>query len=165
MRKITNRKAVSPVIATVILVAVAITVSVAVSYWMSGISAQYTQFEKVEIQTGYSQKDPTGLGWIITLDLKNSGSAAATISTIFINESPLDLSAYACLSLADANNTLELLATGMVAIGETLESGQTGTILVYVPVSAPGYLSSGTTLDLKLHSANGNDYIKLVKLV
>ncbi len=49
-----TRKAVSPVIATVILVAVAITVAVGVSYWMSGISSQYTQFEKVEIQTGYA---------------------------------------------------------------------------------------------------------------
>jgi flagellin-like protein len=32
-----KRKAVSPVIATVILVAVAITVAVGVSYWMGGI--------------------------------------------------------------------------------------------------------------------------------
>ncbi len=46
-----NRKAISPVIATVILVAVAITVAIAVSYWMSGITSSYTKFEKVEIET------------------------------------------------------------------------------------------------------------------
>jgi flagellin-like protein len=33
-----RRRAVSPVIATVILVAIAITVSVAVAYWMGGIA-------------------------------------------------------------------------------------------------------------------------------
>lgn len=36
--KLKKRRAVSPVIATVILVAVAITVAVGVSYWMSGIA-------------------------------------------------------------------------------------------------------------------------------
>jgi len=52
--KLRERRAISPVIATVILVAVAITVAVGVSYWMSGIAGQYTAFEKVEISTGYS---------------------------------------------------------------------------------------------------------------
>ena len=53
--KTIQRKAISPVIATVILVAVAISVSVAVSYWMGSIAGQYTSFEKVEIQTGYAE--------------------------------------------------------------------------------------------------------------
>lgn len=52
MENVRRRRAVSPVIGTVILVAVAITVSVAVSYWMGGIAGQYAKFEKVEVQTG-----------------------------------------------------------------------------------------------------------------
>ena len=75
-----ERKAISPVIATVILVAVAITVAVGVSYWMGGISSQYTQFEKVEIQTGYATYDSGTENWNITLVIKNSGSADATIT-------------------------------------------------------------------------------------
>ena len=85
-----KRKAVSPVIATVILVAVAITVAVGVSYWMGGISAQYTQFEKVEISTGYSvviAGPPSG--WHILMSLKNSGSATATITHVFVNDVPI----------------------------------------------------------------------------
>ncbi len=50
MKILKNRKAVSPVIATVILVAVAITISVAVAYWMGGISSQYTKFENLDQQ-------------------------------------------------------------------------------------------------------------------
>ncbi len=50
----------SPVIATVILVAVAITVAVAVAYWMGGIASQYTKFEKVEIQTGVCTWNKSG---------------------------------------------------------------------------------------------------------
>ena len=54
--KLKNRKGLSPVIATVILVAVAITVAVSVAYWMSSIAGQYTTFEKVEIPAHYSRR-------------------------------------------------------------------------------------------------------------
>ena len=160
MRKITNRKAVSPVIATVILVAVAITVSVAVSYWMSGISAQYTQFEKVEIQTGYSTRvtaSPTG--WNAILELKNSGSATATITTVFVNEMPLDSGSYDNSSIVDG-----YITTSIPDAGLTLTSGNSSYVYIYISDTF-GELSSGTTVDIKLHSGNGNDYIKLIKLV
>ncbi|RJS77410.1 hypothetical protein CW711_06650, partial [Candidatus Bathyarchaeota archaeon] len=39
-----NKRALSPVIATVVLVAVTIVVAVAVSYWMGGIAGLYTRF-------------------------------------------------------------------------------------------------------------------------
>jgi len=44
-----NRKGISPVIATVIIVAVTITVAIAISFWMGGIAGLYTRFEKLEI--------------------------------------------------------------------------------------------------------------------
>ena len=106
MRNMKNRKAVSPVIATVILVAVAITVSVAVSYWMGGISSQYTQFEKVEIQTGYATK--AAEGWDCILEIKNTGSQSATIGTVFVNEIPLLNTSYDCPDLATGNATGEI---------------------------------------------------------
>jgi hypothetical protein len=46
-----NRKAIIPEIATMILVAVAMTIAVTVAYWMGGISSQYITFEKVEMGT------------------------------------------------------------------------------------------------------------------
>jgi FlaG/FlaF family flagellin (archaellin) len=65
---------VSPVIATVILVAVAITVAVAVAYWMGGIAGQYTKFEKVEIQSAVCTNN--GTFWTIEMKLKNTGTAS-----------------------------------------------------------------------------------------
>jgi archaeal type IV pilus assembly protein PilA len=150
-----KRKAVSPVIATVILVAVAITVAVGVSYWMGGISSQYTQFEKVEIQTGYATAE-TG-GWHVVMTLKNSGSAPATITHVFVNDVPVD--GYAgTIIVAD-----EIHANVPVA-GLTLESGEDGSVTVYISSTA-GELSAGTTINIKLHSAGGMDYIKLIRLV
>jgi len=161
-------RGVSPVIATVVLVAVTITVAVAVSYWMSGIAGQYTAFEKVEIQTGYA-KIVTDKGWNITMTLKNTGSAAATLTHVFINEEPVD-------KYGDANNVIifgttvtavDSDETGVnfnVATGLTLESGEEEELYILIG-DAVGELSSGTTVNIKIHSASGMDYIKLIKLV
>jgi flagellin-like protein len=151
-----KRKAISPVIATVILVAVAITVAVGVSYWMSGISSQYTQFEKVEIQTGYATT-VTG-GWNITMSIKNSGSGAATITHVFVNDVPVGT--YASKALPAAGTT----TTDLPAAGLTLEAGEAGTVYVVIASGGTSTLSSGTTVNIKLHSAGGMDYIKLIRL-
>lgn len=51
MSTLKNRKAIIPETATMILVAVAMTIAVTVAYWMGGISSQYITFEKVEMGT------------------------------------------------------------------------------------------------------------------
>ena len=50
-------KAVSPVIATIIIVAIAITMSIAVAYWLLGLGGSFTKFEKVEFTTAYVTGD------------------------------------------------------------------------------------------------------------
>ena len=162
-----ERKAISPVIATVILVAVAITVAVGVSYWMSGISSQYTQFEKVEIQTGYATYDATAPAqWTITMAIKNSGSADATVNMVFLNDVPCLPANYGILTgVAPALSW----GTDIPSTGVTLQAGEPGTVEIYIanPCSAIPelqFLSAGTTINVKLHSAGGMDYIKLIRL-
>ena len=82
------KRGVSPVISTVILVAVAITVAVAVSYWMGGIAGQYTRFEKLEIVSAYAVKDTIAGQWNVTMSVKNTGSTDSTISGVYINDQP-----------------------------------------------------------------------------
>ena len=157
-----ERKAVSPVIATVILVAVAITVAVGVSYWMGSISAQYTQFEKIEVQTGYSEWVTDGgainSGWNITLELKNTGSAASTITHVFINDRPVTLPA----AYGDVFIVTEC-TTSVETAGLLLEAGESKDMCILID-DAYENLSSGTTVNVKLHSAGGMDYIKLIRL-
>jgi flagellin-like protein len=161
MNILQKRKAVSPVIATVILVAVAITVAVGVSYWMGGISSQYTQFEKVEIQTGYATVDAAG-GWDITMTLKNSGSATSTITHVFVNDVPLNSTGYGEAGGIAGMGT-DNLGTDMAATGVTIDAGASTTIHIYI-TDTYASLSSGTTVNIKLHSAGGMDYIKLIRL-
>jgi len=174
-QKITRkRRAVSPVIATVVLVAVTITVAVAVSYWMSGIASQYTSFEKVEIQTGYAKRVDTGgtpsvfLGWNVSMTLQNTGSADSTLTQVFVNEEPVDKYKPATTKLEFLVGTAGEVESDEIGVsftvdGLTLESGQSKEFYILIG-EAVGELSAGTTVNLKIHSAGGMDYIRLIKL-
>ena len=156
-----SRRAVSPVIATVILVAIAITVSVAVAYWMGGIAGQYTKFEQIEIQSAVCFKDTSNPGyfWNITMQLKNTGTRDATLVSCFINEVEVDH--YGATSF---DGSVPEWATSMST--ETyLTSGNSTTVYFYIdPDKADASLTSGTTVNIKIHSSGGMDYPKLVGL-
>jgi flagellin-like protein len=160
-----NRKAVSPVIATVILVAVAITISVAVAYWMGGISSQYTKFEKVEVSSAVCDWDSTNLRWTVTLTLKNTGTSTCTITNAYVNDRDVSTYGDATGVLAQNGNA----STDIEVAGRTLSSGGSTSVHIYISHSGSGgtfeKLSAGTTINLKFHSAGGMDYLKLVELV
>ena len=172
IKKLKDRKGVSPVIATVILIAVTITVAVAVAYWMSGIAGQYTQFEKVEIQGGYATKtvDTGGLhdGWIILITLKNSGTSTATLISCFLNEQIIGGGGTGDLGTVYADGVLLGTQTSVGGIGRTADVGITlnsGETVEFTTLKVPlDFSSSGTTVNVKLHSAGGMDYIRLVTL-
>jgi hypothetical protein len=149
---------VSPVIATVILVAVAITVSVAVAYWMGGIAGQYTKFEKVEIQSAVCINN--GTLWTVTMKLKNTGTETSTLISAFINDEEVDqYDQLAAVGGAWATNITTVTTF-------TITSGQTKEVVFWIdPTKAGSTLSSGTTVNIKIHSAGGMDYLKLVELV
>lgn len=149
-----KRRGVSPVIATVILVAVAITVAVAVSYWMSGISSQYTSFEKIEITQVTCIDDGFG-NWALTVELKNSGTSTSTITGIFVSdvEATADLAAPVAL--------VDTLTTDLTTVTPwQLTSGQDNFFTLWIGGNY-ATLSAGTTVNIKIHSAAGMDYPKL----
>ena len=159
INKLRKRRAVSPVIATVILVAITITVAVAVAYWMSGIASQYTQFEKVEIQTAICTLDTTNGNWQVEIKLKNSGSKSSTLTNVFINDVEVSLYGQTVPGAAVGTITTDLT----IATPFSIESGDSKTIIVWIGATY-GFLSSGTTVNIKIHSSGGMDYIKLVQL-
>ncbi|MEM2126908.1 MAG: archaellin/type IV pilin N-terminal domain-containing protein [Candidatus Bathyarchaeia archaeon] len=83
-----DRRGVSPVIATIIIVAIAIVMSLAVAYWMLGLGGAFTRFERLEFQSAYVYTDTTYFN--ITVKLKNTGSADATLDMIILNGKPFD---------------------------------------------------------------------------
>lgn len=129
-----------------------------------------TQFERLEIPTAYANKvnDWTGDpkvphgwgsegGWNITIVLKNSGSADATVDDIFINGKPFN---------GFSNIAVRYHATLRDDLSLTVNAGGTATIEVLVRAGEDQQItfSSGTTLDFKLHTAAGKEYPKLLDL-
>ena len=144
-----SRKGISPVIATVILVAVAITVSVSVAYWMGGISSLYTRLEKIEVQSITAIKGVAG-NYTITLAVKNTGSADATIDSVMINGKPLS-------QYPEVTANLAVGGTSVVA-------GGSASVCTFVCAGQGVPFTAGTTLEVKLHTAAGKDYPQMVTL-
>ncbi len=159
VRKMRGRKAVSPAISAVILVGVGIAINVAVALWMGGITGQYAKFEKVELQSGVCVKSGATGGeyWNITLKLKNTGTAASTIIGCFINEAEVD--GYNTTSAVDGD------AVTTMTDSETIESGVSKYVSILIDNDNYKELTSGTTVNIKIISAGGMEYIKLIELV
>ncbi len=77
MRK--NAKALSPVVASIILIAVTVAVSIAVAAWMGALVVN--QMDTEQIQMGA----PSFTADSVTLSVKNSGTSPLVISHVYIN--------------------------------------------------------------------------------
>lgn len=168
-----DKRGISPVLATVIIVAVTITIAVAIAYWMGGIAGLYTRFEKIEISYANVQWDSTNNYWKITLKVKNTGSADATIDDILLNGVTIsDVSS----GTAYANYTTSSSLPGSAYFG-TASSGVTVSISLnsgsstYIAITLPNQASMGTStavsglsIEIKLHTVAGKEYPKIVTL-
>jgi len=169
---IKNKKALSPIIATVILVSVTIVVAISVAYWMGSLSGTYTRFENVEITSVYANKVTfaTGpyngsAGWNITLTLKNSGSADATLDNVFVNAKPFNI--FDTVTIQVGASFYNKTEGGALAVA--LASGASQNVFILIKDSGAAdqgvTFVAGLTLDIKLHSAAGKEYPKLIQLV
>ena len=169
-----NLKAVSPVIATIIIVAIAITMSIAVAYWLLGLGSSFTKYEKVEFTTAYV----TGTGapaiaadplatppilavaadpYVITLNFKNTGSAAAKVDTAVTLYNGKPDTYYDPLGFTWAWTP----ATGM-----SLDPGAASSATITLPTTVTqgtGFVS-GMTLEIMMHTTGGKDYPKVITL-
>lgn len=83
VRKIQNNaKALSPVVASIILIAVTVAVSIAVAAWMGGLAGGFMQTEQVQINT---VKFTAGAPGTIQVEVMNTGTSAITVSSMQVN--------------------------------------------------------------------------------
>jgi flagellin-like protein len=151
-----GRRAVSPVIATVILIAVGIAVSATAAYWEVGIASSYVKLEKVEIKSSICTWNSTGNYWKIELFMKNNGPAPSPLMETFVNNA--EVQNYG-IDAAVAGET----STNMTST-TTIMSGASLTVNVYIS-QGYGSLSAGTSVNVKLHSATGDDYMSMDTLI
>jgi flagellin-like protein len=143
---IQKRKAVSPVIATVILIAVAVALGIAVAFWASGLTSSFSKYEKLGVNTQYATLSPSK-GWNVTIGGQNTGSSDASITQIQINGVP-----YNSYSGVTLNTTLP----------KSVPSGSSFTLQLNINNNAQlngvNKFASGQTIQVTIITAAGNNY-------
>jgi len=152
-----NNKGISPVIATVIIVAVAIAVSIAVAFWMTGIVGLFTGFEQVQITSAIATDSDT-----ILIVLKNTGTSKATIDYVLINGKIADENGL--FYTDDAETNPNNVNTPFPSGGLAVDQGSTKTIKIKLHDAVGTSFTSGQSVEVKLHTASGKEYPKLVVL-
>lgn len=116
---------------------------------MGGIASLMAKSEQVEILNAYATKLDGG-GWIITVQLKNTGSLDSTLDLLLINGK--QLSDYGSGTVATAPS-LPLV----------VEAGYSKTVTISVKNGTTGFIT-GATIDLVLCSSAGRQYPQEVML-
>ena len=149
-----DKKGMSIVISTIIIIAISITMAIAVSFWAMGIGNAYTRFEKLEFITAYASDTTVPyLGrpcYQIFVQLKNTGSNTATINNIFLDGKPYN-AAYPPSRVPGGTLAYQ---TGIMSV--SLQTGQSLGGSIYLPVG--GLWNSGDYVALEIETSAGRHY-------
>ena len=83
MKILKNKKALSPVVASIILIAVTVAVSIAVAAWMGALTFSFMGSSSVTI-TNVDFETATPNNWM-NITVKNTGTNTITIGTVKVN--------------------------------------------------------------------------------
>jgi flagellin-like protein len=106
-----SRKALSPVVASIILIAVTVAVSIAVAAWMGALTFSFTATEQVNI-TNMS----FGTGSILVI-ANNTGTTIVTVNEVWVNNVKQTTTTPSLPSNIGANAGLALNVTYAVSAG------------------------------------------------
>ena len=157
-----NKKGISPVIATVIIVAVAIAIAIAVAFWMTGIVTIFTgQVEQLQIVAA----TPSGSAsdYDIEVIVKNAGTTSVTVDGAFITPSDLVSGTTTIKCTIDTTDYTGTSAPGLNDLNTnskcTISPGGSAKIKIESLNGSPGQ-----SVEVKLHTAAGKEYPKLLVL-
>ena len=152
-----SKQGISAIIAVIILVSVSIVMAIAVAFWAMGIGNSFTKFEKVEFTSIYSDPPISQPGnFTVNVILKNTGSAAATISNIFINGRPYQQ--------GYSGVTQDNLVNQTLVVGASTNNAR-----IFLPTDTVGTTgsiiwSSGNSVEVQIQTAAGRTYSNTVVL-
>jgi len=135
-----SRKALSPVIATIILIAVTVAVSIAVAAWMGALTFSFmaTEQGQVEQLQFVTTANPT----YILVTFNNTGTAAITVTQVWVNN----------VEIAPANVVPFAGTTPQVALGSSVVANSGVQWQVTTPIT------SGSSYTIMLVSSKGNKF-------
>jgi len=92
MKILKSKKALSPVIAAIILIAVTVAVSIAVAAWMGALTFTFMATEQIQITN--VEFGGTGSNKWIAVTINNTGTSPVTINEFWINNAKQTLSSF-----------------------------------------------------------------------
>jgi flagellin-like protein len=111
LRKIRkNSKALSPVVASIILIAVTVAVSIAVAAWMGALTVGFMDTSTVTISAVSFDETVLDAQDLMTLTVKNTGTGSAIIATAKVNGALAAVTDSPVTILAGDPGSLELTA-------------------------------------------------------
>ncbi|MEM3794139.1 MAG: archaellin/type IV pilin N-terminal domain-containing protein [Candidatus Bathyarchaeia archaeon] len=148
-----GRSGISPVVATVILVAIAIVIAIAVAFWATGLVGIFTRYEKIEITAAVYDTTRGN----VELLIRNTGSSPATIDAIYVNGQPG--APYTILNQGNVVNPPQSAPTCEISSATTAicDPGEYVVISVQNPAQGAQW-AHGVTYEVAVHSASGKLY-------
>ena len=136
LRKIRkNEKALSPVVASIILIAVTVAVSIAVAAWMGALTVGFMDTNSVTVTSvAFVETGTAPVVDTITVVVKNTGTSSVTLATAKVNGDATGLAASVGgdLTVADgATETLTLSGDNAVVLTADWELGNAYKIDLY----------------------------------
>ena len=137
LRKIRkNTKALSPVVASIILIAVTVAVSIAVAAWMGALTVGFMGTEELKItQANFPS------GSYIDLTVKNTGTTPITLDAARVNGASVTCNATATSIAANSGTVVRLTNTAAIVDGYNYQmqlissAGNTFTYTAVAPAS------------------------------
>ncbi len=146
MRKLAkNTKALSPVIATIILVAVTVAIAIAVAAWLGALTFTYTNVEQLNVTGATITVAATGP---VAFSLSNSGTTDVTIASLTVNGGTFNNAAGAMSGSPCSSG----LALGVIPKGASCTLSATFT-------QSGASFVAGTSYTFKLASTQGHTFL------
>jgi hypothetical protein len=159
-RQVRSRKALTPVISTLIIVSVTLTVSLSTAFWMRSTGYIFTGFEKLECLSASPSYDFVSRTWKISIVVENVGTRPSTIIQVYANEAEL--------SPGVTNPTPGNGGTDIPSNGVSINMGATTAFNIYCRqggLSQPfSELVGRQTLLIKFVTEEGFEYVKICEL-
>ena len=133
-----NRRAVSPVIATLLLIAIAVAVSVVTYSWTMSLAQNNSQQAQTSIKIDIVQWDNTE--HTVTATVRNTGSVAATIEEMFVYKGDAFINSNAPVG----GTTIQAASTGDITVTDNPDIYTVNTPYRIRIVTSTGFVAEGT---------------------
>jgi FlaG/FlaF family flagellin (archaellin) len=148
-----NRKAISPIPATAILLGIAIISSVILGVFYKEVTSAYTNYSTLEFlsATSFVTNSVENAKWGVVFLVKNSGTEDILIENLAVNDDLIEL--YGILSGGSISDKYSI-GTSVSSDGIILRPGESMSAYVWI---GSGLYSSGTSINIRILNVNSVD--------